>query len=182
MNLLARSFFLGFDVDSNHDLVLSDPAKKDFTLIPVPKDVNYILKISSACVRVRKEILEPAKIPIEIEKMDDESIISKISQSSLSAKYPGIFCLCQAVLAEVFTINYILAGDQTYLEDMSDNDIQCLRKNFDYLSWWFSYFREYRFLVQYFRKLDLAIGYIDTSNPAKSPVPSPVVPEEAKSE
>lgn len=176
MNLLARNFFLGFDVNTNCELILSEKAKKDFTLITVPKDINYILKISTASARIQKEVLSSDSLPIEISNLDDESIIAKLAKSSLNSAYPGIFVLCQAVLLEVYTINYILGVDQTFLEDLSDNDIQCLRKNLDFLAWWFSFFREYRFLIQYFRKLDLAIGYIDTSNPEKTPLPSPVIP------
>lgn len=190
MNFLAQIFFTGFSVDSDRKLILSPVGMQDFKRLPdylkepdIPTrpatslevlgsgaysveikgthvaNEAYVLKISEAARKVQKEVI--SNLPVEYTSLDEDSIINKLGECNLLELHPGIFNLCQAVLLEVYTLNYILETDKIYLADLTTEDVRRTRKNLRFLSWWFSYYRAYRHLILYLRDLDVALGYVE---------------------
>ena len=157
INVIAANFFLAFSIDTTDEnrVFVGNIGKYDFENVTQP----YVLHISEASRRIRDEVLRSAT-PV-INELDKESLISLILNTDLETAHNGIFVLCQSVLLEMYTLEYILATDKNYVVYLKPQDLKNLRTNLRFLCYWFADYRKYRFLIQYLRETDISIGYTE---------------------
>ena len=157
INAIANNFFLGFKIDPSqgNKIILGDVAKHDFDNNELP----YVLKISEASKRIQDEVLRTATP--DIQPLDEDSLIHRVLETDLMTEHNGIFTLLQAVMLEMYTLEYILGTNKNYIVYLKKQDLKNLRLNLRFLACWLADYRKYRFLIQYLREIDISIGYTE---------------------
>lgn len=154
INFKLANYLLDYSIDDNRDVLLSDDAKNDFKEVT---QLPYALKSSAGCELFR--VQEIINGDYTFDNLDSDSFFLKIWDTDIRAVHRGIWLLLDLTMAEIFTINYLLKSDKSYLEYYTTKDMNRVITNIDYLCYWFGNYRHYRFMVQYLRGLQTALGY-----------------------
>lgn len=157
MSVAIANYFLQVEYDNLNHLTLSDTDKQD--LNNDSTSLRYVLRLS----RAGSEVLERVIYPIEIDwsTPSSDSIIMLVNSTDLKTRHPGVYKLINACLLEVYTCDYILEDDASYMQYLQSSDIALVRQNIRYLCDWLAQYRAYRFLVEYFRGLEVGLGYLE---------------------
>jgi len=153
ISLSVADYFMALYPTEQRQVPLTTIAQEDFKDRSLP--VTFLM--SETDYRFYYEVLRESTV--NWSNIDDESIITKIWSTDLETQYPGMYKLLDLIVYEVFVLDYILDTDVTYIKYYKSGDLPRLRQNIRYACDWLGDYRAYRFLVEYLRELDVAVGY-----------------------
>lgn len=146
-------YFKKVSNDSKYLLNVSSDDYSDFSKL----GEDYSLYVPKWSQIVRDSVLPNATIASMAG--DKSSIIHQVAQTDMSIYHLGLYDLIRMVNLECYALTYIIDTDYSLIQDMRPDDIDLLRMNLNWISDFCGHYRKYRFLVQYFRDLEIAVGY-----------------------
>jgi len=148
-------FLTTIDVDSNHNLaVTSDKLLEEFS----DKDNQPTVSVSPLAYTYLNSYVGSA-VP-SYDGVED-SILYPIISSSIGRSHPTIYLLMQSIGLESMALTYAYTYDHTLYELVSTRDIKRTRRNIRLLCDWLGENQGYHYLVEWFRNVELSLGYME---------------------
>lgn len=148
-------FLTTIDVDINHNLaVTGDKLLEEFS----DKDNQPTVSVSPLAYTYLKNYVGSA-VP-SYDGVED-SILYPIIESSIGRSHPTIYLLMQAIGLESMALTYAYTYDHTLYELISTRDIKRTRRNIRLLCDWLGENQDYQYLVEWFRNVELSLGYME---------------------
>ena len=157
ISLELANYLSQVEYDSQLQLELSDEDKQD--LNNDDTNLTYTLSISQASDLFIRTVL--SKATVNWSSIAEDSIITYVQSTDLKSLHPGVYKLINSVILETYVFDYIEEKDASLLKYMNRRDIARVRRNIRYICDWLAQYRAYRFLVEYFRGLEVGLGYIE---------------------
>ena len=95
--------------------------------------------------------------------LNEDSIYYQVTNTSLPNKHYGIYTIIKGIYLETLAIDYANENDNTLFDSLSIEDVKRVRANTQYVCDWLGSYQEYRKLIEYFRVIDLSLGYLQNS-------------------
>lgn len=141
--------------DDQYVVQITDQGELDF----VDNQEGYNLFLPILCRQYMQQIV--LKSTVDYTSLPKSSLLKMVNSTRLSRNHNGIYTLIKLTLLEVSAIRY-LATDNTFVKYVTNDTIDYTRENIVYCAEWLHHYRSYRFLTEYFRKLDISIGYLES--------------------
>lgn len=154
LDLPVINYFWKVNFDPMHQLKLTDVQKKDLKRLDSPYDTE----VSGAAIAIWNNVIP--KIAIGSLTIKGDSLIALVNSTDIQSNYPGVYELIRLVIYETWIISYINNSDASYLPYITKLDLKRDRRNINCLCDFLGYYRGYRFLVEYFRGLEISLGYM----------------------
>ena len=134
-------------------------------------DLKFVSKFYTPNIQLSelsKKVLQDIKqgnIKTAERDYDNNSLVKKVEDTSLSTDEPKMYILLQTIIMEAYAIVNCFVENPDFLKYISDKDIKVTRENTNYVADYLSNFSEYSSIVKDLRELDICFGYIELQLP-----------------
>jgi len=115
----------------------------------------------SVLARLTLDVLNRGDVELTDDRVDPNSITSKVINSDLSYYEPSIYLLLRAVILESFSFTYHIENDREKLRYASERDVRRVKDNINYLADYMSTEEKYLHMIEVLRDMYISFGYIE---------------------
>lgn len=158
INSKAVKYFAKIEYDNNHELQIPLLGYLDFDndYSYAPND-NFSLIVPSYCIQIYNQVILTATL--DYSPMPTTSLIFLVNSTDLVREHSGIYNLLRLCIFELWCLNFTVKNN-SFIQYIDIDSVTKLRENLKWIANWANHYRKYRFLVEYLRSLDVAVGYI----------------------
>lgn len=145
------------DIDPIRHTLIIDPVAMEVDIRDYTTPYSYNPLLSSMAYNF---LIKLKDFTPKIGKLEKDSLYYVLNSTTLPTRHYGIHAIIKGIYLETLAINYANDNDNTMFDALSIEDVKRVRTNIDYVCDWLGEYREYRPLLEYFRTLNLSLGYI----------------------